>query len=185
MIDEPGQHERRGLSEPIPRPRYGYPSTTAVVDRSVTDLDAVKNALGIPLTDATLDDRIDDLLEEAKVEADEYLGNPFLERDAKTGCYVDPHVEKAIPRKVERGVIYYVALGLWDETKFREAALAILRGDTDAVAPGDRVVSVKTGDLSETYALAGGGLTPGSKGASDALEALQARYWSSYRYEPV
>lgn len=172
-----------GLSPKPPFQRKGYAATTAVQLRSVLDRDAVKAKLGI--TGATLDDRIDELLAEAKVEADQYLGNPFLERDAETGHYLEPHVELAIPALVERGVVAYVSIGLWEEESFREAALAVLRGDLDAIAPGERVVSVKTGDLSETYALAGASLSGNGKAAADPIEALEARYWSRYRFEPI
>lgn len=182
MRDDPTRPGYRGLSPAPPFQRHGYASTSAVQGRSVLDRDAVKTALGI--TGSSLDDQIDELLSEAKVEADSYLGNPFLERDAETGRYVEPNVEIPIPRLVERGVVAYVALGLWSDTSFRLAAEAVLRGDLDAVAPGERLVSVKTGDLSETYALAGGGLAPG-KAATDPIEALEARFWSRYRYEPV
>lgn len=180
MLDDGGSYE--GLS-PRQSSRYGYPSTTAVVDRSVVDVEAVKAALGIEGTE--LDDRIEELLEEAKIEADSYLGNPFLERDQSSGRYVDPEVELPIPRLVERGVVAYVAVELWSTTAFRLAAEAVLRGDLDAIPPGERVVSVKTGDLSETYALAGASLAGDGKVAADPIEAVEARFWSRYRYEPI
>ena len=155
---------------------------TAIQTRSVTDLDALKTALGV--TVGTFDDELTDALLCAKVEADLYANNPFLARDTDDPAeYADPEVELAIPAPVEKGLVQYAAAVFADGQAVKAAIAAVTLGGAPAVPFGAIVTNVGTGSLSVGFAYpttAGGG----SGGVSDPLNAIKQRWWSRYRLMP-
>jgi len=72
--------------------------TTAVFDRSTLDLEQVKQYLRVDIDDD--DSLIEQLLASAKIEADGYLMNPFLDKDGNPDD---------IPEAVNLGVLRRIA----------------------------------------------------------------------------
>lgn len=136
---------------------------TAVQDRSIVDLDAVKAHLSI--TGATYDLLLTLWLGAAKRAADEYCGHPFLERNADFDTdlpisdsnifWADPEVELAIPEPVELGVLEYVTFH-WAKK-----------------GRAGNVTEEKVGDLQRKYSV--------FATVQDLLAYVQSTYWKAYR----
>ena len=67
---------------------------TAILDRSTTDLAALKEHLEIPESDTTHDTYLTKLLRRVKSKADAYCSNPFLDEDTEEELEIPDYVEQ-------------------------------------------------------------------------------------------
>lgn len=154
----------------------------AVTDRSTVGLAELKSALGVTIPD--YDDQLDAALVCAKEAADNYLNNPFLERDEDDPAeYVEPEVELPIPQLVEKGVIAYSAALFAADIQQQQAIASIISGGAPPVPFGAVLTNVTTGALSVGFGYPTTGGSSGS-GVTDPLDSIRQRFWSRYRLIP-
>lgn len=96
---------------------------TAIRDRSVVDLTALKEHLGLEDADTSEDATLQDALDAAKAKADRYCNNPFLNADGSDGD-IPKDVEVWVKRKAAQyydnttlGVVAESRLGIGSVTR--------------------------------------------------------------------
>lgn len=157
-------------------------TTTAVTDRSAVTVSSLKTRFGITGTDS--DDILEEAPELAKADADLYLNNAFLGRDA-SGAW-DTNDPLTIPALVERGVIAMVSVELWYNAILDTVTAGAISG-SGSLPPGTVTTSVRTGDLAESYGTIGAGSAGAFQESTpvDPWDWVRSRYWSRYRLTPL